>query len=295
MLNLKVKAGLALAVLLLAASLLSCASGGTKPLPLNMPVVRDISAFYNRLDNAVAPQSFIQVKTLGEVVYGEYKAPVKLYSMFNRSGSKYKVFLSGGIHGNEPAGAETLAEFIELLARDPSKYGNISFEMVPIINPWAWSHDVRFNRDGRDVNRDFAALTTQEAKILAGYLQQNRYDIMIDHHEDPDAKGFYLYQYGMPDQSLSRKIIQALKGDGYPAEQDIKMVTLKTDDGLIDAPMWGLWYMRASGQIGSANYSRLYNSDTVHTIETPTRLELKDRLTIHRKAQEMMLEDLHTK
>ncbi len=288
----KVKAGFALAVLLLAASLLSCASGGTKPLPLDMPVVRDISAFYNRLDNAVAPQSFIQVKTLGEVVYGEYKAPVKLYSIFNRSGSKHKVFLSGGIHGNEPGGVETLAEFIESLARDPSKYSGISFEIVPVINPWAWSHDVRFNREGKDVNRDLGPQVTQEAKILAGYLKQNRYDLMIDHHEDPDAKGFYLYQYAMPGQTLPRKIIQSLKGDGYPAEQNISMVILKTDDGLIDAPMWGLWYMRASGQIGSANYSRLYNSDDVYTIETPTGLELKDRLTIHRKAQEMMLESL---
>jgi len=271
---------------------LSCASGGREPLPLNMPAVRDIAAFYRQLDDAVAPQSFIEVKTLGQVVYGDFKAPLKLYSIANRSGFKYKVFLEGSIHGNEPAGAEALAQFIESLAHNPSLYPDIAFEIVPIVNPWGWSHDIRFNRDGKDIHRDFATMATQEARIMSGYLKQNHYDLFIDHHEDPAATGFYLYQYAMPDQKLSRKIIQSLKDMGYHAEQNVNMVILKTDDGLIDAPMWGLWYMRTTGQLSLANYARLYNSDMVYTIESPTRLEPKDRLNIHLKAQEMMLGDL---
>ena len=280
------------AIVLLVLLAPACASGGAKPYAEDPPVARDIAALYARLDKAVAPQSFIKVQDLGEVAYGSFKAPVRLYSIFNRSGFKYKVFLSGGIHGNEPAGVETLALFIESLARDPALYGNVSFEIVPLINPWGWAHDVRFNRDGIDINRDLAPQRSQEAHIMAGYLKQDRYGLMIDHHEDPAASGFYMYQYAMPSQELSRKAIAAVRAGGLPVEQNVNMVILKTDDGLIDAPMWGLWYMLATGQIGVPNYSRLYNSDSVYTIETATSLDYRARLSAHQKARQIILDGL---
>ena len=275
--------------------MLACASGGTKPYTADPPVARDIDALYARLEKAVAPQSFTKVRDLGEVAYGSFTAPVKLYSICNRSGFKYRVFLSGGIHGNEPGGVETLVRFIESLARDPALYGNVSFEVVPLTNPWGWSHDVRYNRDGIDINRDLAPQRSQEARIIAGYLEENRYDLMIDDHEDPSASGFYMYQYAMPSQALSRKVIAAVRGGGMPIEQNVNMVILKTDDGLIDAPMWGLWYMRASNQIGVPNYSRLYNCDNVYTIETATSLNYEDRLTAHREARQVILDDMISK
>ena len=280
------------AIVLLCLPAMACASGGINSYSGDQPVVRDIDGLYARLEKAVAPQSFIKAQDLGEVVYGNFKAPIRLYSIYNRSGLKYKAFLSGGIHGNEPAGTETLARFIESLARDPALYGNVSFEIVPLTNPWGWSHDIRYNRDGIDINRDLAPLRSQEARIMAGYLKENRYDLMIDDHEDPTASGFYMYQYAMPSQALSRKVIAAVRAGGLPIEQNVNMVILKTDDGLIDAPMWGLWYMRATGQIGVPNYSRLYNSDNVYTIETATRLDYEERLSAHQKARQIMLDEL---
>ncbi len=273
----------------------ACASGSIAPYASEPPTIRDIGTFYSRLENATAPQSFIQVKNLGEVVYRDFKTPIKLFSINNTTGFKYRVFLSGGIHGNEPAGAETSARFIESLAGDPSLYSSISFDVVPVTNPWGWSHDVRYNQAGKDINRDFSSFATQEAKIMADYLKNQRYDLMIDDHEDPDSKGFYIYQYAMPDQELSRKVIGAVRESGYPIEQEVNMVILKTDDGLIDAPMWGLWYMKATGQLSFPNYSRIYNSDRVYTVETPTALNYEDRVNIHTKVRELILRDLVSK
>jgi len=273
----------------------ACASGGATPYTEDPPTARDIDGLYSRLDRAVAPQSFIKAQDLGEVVYGNFKAPIRLYSIFNRSGFKYRVFLSGGIHGNEPGGVETLARFIESLARNPALYGNVSFEIVPLTNPWGWAHDVRYDRDGIDINRDLAPQRSQEARIIAGYLKENRYDLMIDDHEDPSASGYYMYQYAMPWQDMSRKVIAAVRAGGLPIEQNVNMVILKTDDGLIDAPMWGLWYMRATNQIGVPNYSRLYNSDNVYTVETATRLDYEARLTSHQTARQLILDDMISK
>ena len=57
---------------------------------------------------------------------------------------------------------------------------------------------------------------------------------------------------------------------GYPIEENVSMVILKTENGIIDAPMWGLRYMRITGQLTLSNYYRLNNSPHVYTIETPT-------------------------
>ena len=68
--------------------------------------------------------------------------------------------------------------------------------------------------------------------------------------------------------------------------QDVRMVVLRTRDGLIDAPRWGLLYMRLTGQLSITNYLRLENSGEVYTIETPMHLPMKDRVRIHRRAFE---------
>ncbi len=52
------------------------------------------------------------------------------------------------------------------LAADASLFPDVSFDIVPLLNPWGWSRDVRYNRDGRDINRDFATFTTQEARVF---------------------------------------------------------------------------------------------------------------------------------
>ena len=274
---------------------LSCAiraTGHRAPFPETQALVRDISLLENRLARLVSSSDALTMKVIGEVDYGEYKAPVWVISFSPSEESKYRVFLSGGVHGNEPVSVEILLEMIEALAENPQRYGNVSFDIVPVVNPWGWSHDIRFNRDGRDVNRDFASFKSQESRIIEEFMDGKKYYLMIDHHEDPDAKGFYIYQYGNPDTSLSRKVIEAVRNAGHPIEQDVSMIILKTENGLINAPMWGLWYMKLTRQLSITNYFRLNNSKKVYTIETPTRLGWEDRMIMHRTALKMFLDSL---
>ena len=80
---------------------------------------------------------------------------------------------------------------------------------------------------------------------------------------------------------------------GYPIEQDTKMIILETENGIVDAPMWGLRYMRLTGQLSIANYYRLNNSRFVFTVETPKRLFWEDRLKMQKTAVAMLI-DLNT-
>lgn len=271
---------------------LACASGHREPFLDTQPIIRDLSSVEGRLEKAVASDSRLTMKAIGEVEYGTYKAPVWAISFAPQREPKYRVFMCGGIHGNEPAGVEILVWTIESIATNILRYDDVYIDIIPLINPWGWSHDIRFNRDGTDVNRDFASFKSQEARIVREFLKGKKYDLIVDHHEDPDASGFYIYQYGNPHTLLSRRIIEVVRGLGYPIEQNVKMVILRTKDGLINAPLWGLWYMKLSRQLSMANYCRLNNSRMVYTVETPTSLALEERLAIHEKVSSILLNSL---
>jgi hypothetical protein len=62
------------------------------------------------------------------------------------------------------------------------------------------------------------------------------------------------------------------------------MVILKTDDGLIDASLWSLWYMQVTRQLSCPSYFRLENESTAFTIETPKSLAFDGRVNMHRIA-----------
>jgi hypothetical protein len=54
--------------------------------------------------------------------------------------------------------------------------------------------------------------------------------------------------------------------------------------------VWGLWYMRLTGQLSIANYYRLNNSRFVFTVETPVGLLLEDRLQMQKTALTGLIE-----
>ena len=267
-----------------------CASGHRRPFPAEQPAIRQLESIDARLHSAVEKSPFLTMTIIGRVRHERFEAPVALVRFANGPAGAPRILLTGGVHGNEPAGVETAVRLVEHLAADPDSVPACVVEIIPMVNPWGWSHDIRFNREGLDVGRDFASLESQEAGIIQAHLQGNRYDLIIDLHEDPAACGFYMYQYGRPDKSIVEPIIAAVAAMGYPIEQDVKMVTLRTRNGVIDAPLWGLRYMQLTGQLSLSNYGRLYNSPNVFTIETPTRLDWEDRLRLQQRALDMLFD-----
>ena len=175
-------------------------------------------------------------------------------------------------------------ELVRLLATDPSVFPMVSFDIVPLLNPWGWSRDVRQDRDGRDINRDFATFATQEALLFRDLVSRQRYDFAIDHHEDSSASGFYVYQYADRDTGPTRQLIEQVRSQGFAIEQDVSFVILRTRDGLIRAPRWGLWYMKATQKLSLTNWLRLEKIPKVYTVETPTSLPMADRVELHRTA-----------
>ena len=267
----------------------SCASGHHRPYVEPRPAVRDLAALEARQMSVVDAAGHLTHQTIGRVDYPGFSAAIGCIRFTPTGAVQRRVLINGGIHGNEPAGVEAALRFIEDLARAPDAYPHTAFDVVCLVNPWGWVHDMRRNRDGRDVNRDFASFRTQEARLMRAFLEDRHYDLMLDLHEDPAAQGFYLYQYAHPDQVACRRIIATLRQQGFAPEQNVRMIILKTDDGLIDAPLWGHWYMWLTRQLSLANYYRLNLSRNVFTVETPPRLPWGDRLKIQRTAIDRLI------
>jgi murein peptide amidase A len=281
-----------LIIMLCAWFLSSCASGHREPLPGDLPNVRSLTAVEERLQRVLAASPAFSMETIGTVRYGGFEGPIWHVARQPQGTARQTVLMAAGIHGNEPAGVEALLRFVESVSRDGGDELGVAFHWIPIVNPWGWSHDVRFNADGLDVNRDFATFDSQESRAIRGFLTGKSYDLMVDLHEDPSGKGFYVYQYARPDRKVCENVIRKIRTLGYPIEQDVNMVILKTEDGIIDAPMWGLWYMKLTGQLSMTNYFRLNHSERVFTAETPTSLPWEDRLNMHDAALVEVLRDL---
>lgn len=103
-----------------------------------------------------------------------------------------RLFVSCGIHGDEPAGPLALLRYLvsaEMLSHE------IDWVLIPAINPSGLRLGTRENADGIDLNRDFLDCNTAEIVALVKWYstQAAGPDAHFSLHEDWEARGFYMY------------------------------------------------------------------------------------------------------
>lgn len=102
------------------------------------------------------------------------------------------IYLSAGIHGDEPAGPLAL---LELLRSDalPRQH---DWAICPLMNPVGLRQGTRENADGVDLNRDYRDFRSLEIRSHRDWIrdQVKEIDLGIHLHEDWEAGGFYLYE-----------------------------------------------------------------------------------------------------
>jgi len=256
----------------------------------NVRRFREVGELQARLKDAAAKCDRLSVEALGGIHYGGFEAPLWRVTFTPDDQPDRKVFLSGGVHGNEPAGAEAAVRFVEALSESPGKYAGVAFDIFPLVNPWGWAHNRRRNQQGLDVNRDFASFNSQEGALIRDFVQDKRYDLAIDHHEHPGGHGFYLYQIASDEAPLSRRVIAHQRDRGHPIEQNVRMVIFKTRDGLMRIPGWSLPFAKIGRMLSMTNYLRMQGNPRVYLIETPTTADFEDRVSMHEGAREVLLQ-----
>jgi len=116
-----------------------------------------------------------------------------------------------GTHGDEPAPVVTVLEFLEqrLWTRSPS----VAFSIFPCLNPTGYDLGTRENKDGIDLNRQFARDEVPEVRTLRAAVADDSFDTFVDAHEDPEEVGFYTYAF-FNDSSWPRLIVEAVAEQG---------------------------------------------------------------------------------
>lgn len=122
--------------------------------------------------------------------------------------ARRNVYLSTGIHGDEPAGPLAVLRLLEENAW-PS---DLNLYLCPCLNPTGFPQNRRENHLGKDVNRDYKHFETAEARAHVAWLaRQPGFDVAFCLHEDWESNGFYLYELNPDDlPSLAQRMVDAV-------------------------------------------------------------------------------------
>ena len=123
--------------------------------------------------------------------------------------SPVRIYLSTGIHGDEPAGPLAALRLLQENRWPP----NSELWFCPCLNPVGFVFNRRENPAGKDLNRDYRHPATAEVRAHIAWLErQPRFDVYLCLHEDWESHGFYLYEQNPDGQSsLAETMIEAVR------------------------------------------------------------------------------------
>ena len=192
-------------------------------------------------------------------------------------GATRNIYLSAGIHGDEPAGPHALLRLMEEDLWRP----DFNYWLVPCLNPDGFERNTRENETGIDLNRDYSARTTPRVRSHIRWLEeQPAFHLSLLLHEDWESNGFYVYELN-PDRqpSLTDALIegaaQACPIDHAPQidGRDAEKGTIRFVGVIPDRPEWpeALWLV----------HNRSRHS---YTLEAPSDFPLEVRVSALAKA-----------
>jgi len=225
-------------------------------------------------------RSHVSVGVLGEAFDYEIRA----LKVGRQTQGKKQILMTGGVHGDEPAGVEAVLTFLE--GPVEAYLDDCFFYVIPCVNPSGLDLGTRENKAKQDINRAMGDDDVPESVILRKFIAGRRFDVFFDHHEDYEATGFYMYEAERENHLLGEQIVEAVKAIG-PIDGDEN-----TDQGLdmpISEGLFGInpkWHKQ-----GWSAFAYFENSNHAVLCETPsTAWDLDRRVQAHRIAQTITLD-----
>lgn len=190
------------------------------------------------------------------------------------------VYLSAGIHGDEPASCEGLLRWAE---SSLSMFNKLSLLIYPCLNPWGLKNNSRLDASGIDLNR---AWHKSDHELIGPILQKTRdleLDLVVTLHEDYEGQGIYLYEPskgGRPNGN-ARRILESASGV-IPYDPRKIIDGRKARDGVI-RPRRST--VHPEGIPEALHFSRVHGCPSI-TLETPSEYDFYQRA----KAQRLMIQ-----
>lgn len=134
-----------------------------------------------------------------EVPLGTFSAGPLL--AWDKPGKGPRVYLSAGMHGDEPAGPLALLEMI----RQGFFELPFAWSICPALNLSGLIAGTRENAEGVDLNRDYWQRATPEIIAHAAWLESRPApEMFISLHEDWESSGFYFYEINLGEDRPER-------------------------------------------------------------------------------------------
>jgi murein peptide amidase A len=143
------------------------------------------------------------LRWLGFARAGDFEVVCLKSSSLESSGG---IYLSAGIHGDEPASTEGLCLWAELHA---STLRQLPVIIFPCLNPWGLIHNQRNDEQGRDLNRCYHLDEPETIRAQKELIRSYTFRLGMCLHEDYDAQGVYCYEIKRPRSALGPELLAA--------------------------------------------------------------------------------------
>lgn len=195
---------------------------------------------------------------------------------WEKEGAGPTVYLSAGIHGDEPAGPLAALRLMQA-----GFFSNcFNWMICPALNPGGLSMGMRENRTGVDLNRDYHVKGSQEVAAHAAWLSGKGVpDVFASFHEDWETDGFYFYEINLGEDKPERaaSILSAVSAH-FPPEPGPEI------DGH-DVRSAGWIYHRAEADLPDewpeAIFLAKRGCPLSFTFETPSKQPMESRIAAH--------------
>jgi hypothetical protein len=183
------------------------------------------------------------------------------------------VYISAGIHGDEPATTNGLITWAEC---HTDKLRELPLLLFPCLNPWGLRLNIRLDQTGVDLNRAFDRDDTPVITAVRSLMQGQRFTVSLHLHEDYDAQGIYLYEiegelpyWGATLLNAARNII--------PVDPRTRIDTGRARTGVIRRRLNARHYALLGG-LPEAVYLHRHHTRHAITFETPSEYGLDQRV-----------------
>lgn len=141
-----------------------------------------------------------------------------------------RIYLSAGIHGDEPAGPLATLHLI----RDNIWPDLAEVVLLPCLNPVGFANNHRANGQGIDLNRDYLKPQSPEIRAHVTWLEkQGAFDLSLCLHEDWESHGFYIYELNPDDKPSMAKAMVAAAAKVCPIDPSEIIEGRAARDGII--------------------------------------------------------------
>lgn len=181
------------------------------------------------------------------------------------------IYISAGIHGDEPAATEALIAWAEQNWR---KLSGLPLMIFPCLNPHGLCCNQRTNETGADLNRCFHTEEQPVVVALKKAVGNRRFALSLMLHEDYDGQGLYLYELLTKEKGIGEKLIKAAS-KFIPPDPRTDIDGSRASNGLIRRRFTRSRFDR----MGYPEAIWLYQSHTprTFTVETPSEFALDVR------------------